>query len=746
MKRLLFAVLCATLSFSFAAQPVRFAPPRPISIDRLGIAGFNTSNPVVASNGQSFLVAWADDLSYLESRVGPMGQLGRTRAIRIGLDGTPLDDVALGTGLYHPVDAAWTGSEWVILIYDGFARVGANGELISAQKGPWWAVDSFMVPMGMAWTGETLVVAGISGSLAGQLRVLTFDPQLNLLHDEVVSPEAQPLGLASDGQSAVLVYSEFPFDLSQAKVYAARFGRNGVFETKRSILTGRTVYGGALAATANGYLWHFKMNTPEAWWINRDLRVTATKKFEDFENALNGADPIVWDGSRLTSYTVGVPFGSDTQTSIVAAQFSDGGTFLQPLRAAVQWSRPINDLAAAAANGKTLLGYVWSPTNTARPASMMVRAFSNPAGFASAPDIAVERGVFKQELFAAASGRSMSVAVWHERTSTSMPWSIYATRISPAATVLDPASLLLGDTTCVKIPPAVATDGRDFLAAWMDTDRIAIGRVRADGSGQQTHSVANVSGCGVHPLALESNGTEYLLVWRANDRILNGLRLRADGTRIDPAPFTIANLAVGEGNAVRVESNGDDYLVGWDGHATRVTSQGVVVDRNFPIELGAGTVAQVWWNNRTYVVEMVDTAGHRFLRIGSDGTGGRPASGPQPPVIPFLFSGSWTMPQSVVCDAGGCTGAVVQRQWANNRHTITLVRYDDDGANITIRPRPAPDFEFDAPDDLTPVPADIIGTGQLAVLYLPQILARPYSLAHRVWIAPLPPRARAVRH
>jgi hypothetical protein len=744
-RRLLFAAWCACASLPLTAQLIRFSTPQPISIGRAGMASGYSEEPVIGTNGESFLVAWADDLANVHSKTQLYRQAGKTRAIRVAADGTLLDDIALGTGMAAPVGVVWTGTEWIIATLDGFARVSAGGELIGTRTMAW-----SMTPAYAAWTGNALVVAGYDEQSYKPLRAVTFDAQLNVLRYELLHEHGLPLGMASNDQSAVLVYRADPFSGGIAStIRMAQFGRDGLLLRHRTTTVPGSAFGGGLAASPSGFLWLYKNPAPGALWIDNELH-TAEISVPAIASAWPGSDPVAWDGSAFTAYIRTSSSSGSGPTRIVAARFSgDDGSFLPPLQTAVTWNQTTLEFAVAGANGRTLLGYIGTVTPIVPTTGLLLRAFTNPTGFASAPEAEAERGVFKQELFAAASAEDMSVVVWYERNTADSPWSIYATRIAADATVMDPTSLFLGSTTCARVPPAVATDGHDFLAAWLEADQIGIGRVRADGTSVQTHSVPNAGGCGgafsVHPLALKSNGTDYLLVWRTNDRKLKGLRLRADGTPIHPTPIEIANLGSGEGDTMRVASNGQDYLVAWDRRATRVTNQGAVLDRNTPILLGVGTIATLWWNGRTYVAEMVHTDGHRFLRIGSDGTGGRGAGAPQPPASPFLFSGSWTMPQSVVCDVGGCTGAVVRRL-PGRQHTISLIRYHDDGTNISMRPRHAPEFTFESGDE-TPVAAEIIDAGRLAVIYLPQILAKPYSGAHRVWIAPTPPpRARAVRH
>ncbi|HEU4888694.1 MAG TPA: hypothetical protein VFV49_12475, partial [Thermoanaerobaculia bacterium] len=372
----------------------------------------------------------------------------------------------------------------------------------------------------------------------------------------------------------------------------------------------------------------------------------------------------------------------------------------------------------------------------------------------SAPEVAVEYGAPKQDLFGSVSGGSGSLVAWHERSTPTGPWSIYATRLDRNARVLDPESLFLGSSSCAEIAPAVATDGRDYLTAWYDDHQVVVASVGADGTFRKTHVVENLAmRCDARPLGLVSNGTDYLLVWRMKDPAkdtlrLVGLRLRADGSAIDAAPFTIDALTTDEAYVWRAASNGQDYLVAWDYKAARVTSDGAVLDRHPGlIQLGAGSLGELWWNGTSYLAEMyADAGGVRFLRIASDGTGGRPRNGPQPAVTPWPSYARGDFPTSMACNARGCTGAMVKSEDYGSS-AVTMLRFHDDGTNITISAQPT-DFTYhDADDRYESHPTAVIHSGRMALLYLARPTARPYSNVRRLFVAAeVPPRARAVRH
>jgi hypothetical protein len=133
---------------------------------------------------------------------------------------------------------------------------------------------------------------------------------------------------------------------------------------------------------------------------------------------------------------------------------------------------------------------------------------------------------------------------------------------------------------------AAASNGHDALVAIGTATGPVLQQINASGS--RPSAVALPTGADVSQIA--SNGTDYLVVWNVPflcnqlcppiPMPVYALRVRSDGTWIDPAPVQLAP----DGQTLSVAWSGTAYVVSWfedDGiHATRVTAEGSLPDGN----------------------------------------------------------------------------------------------------------------------------------------------------------------------
>ncbi len=164
---------------------------------------------------------------------------------------------------------------------------------------------------------------------------------------------------------------------------------------------------------------------------------------------------------------------------------------------------------------------------------------------------------------------------------------LYATRLSGNGSVLDPNGIVV-QTSVSSTPPAVASDGTDYLVAW-NASWFGLQARRVTAAGVQDPVVGVVSGEPDSEFAMASNGTDYLVAFTdvngGNDIL--GLRLDATGALVG-SPIPVCQAAASQYGPA-VASNGTDYLVAWVDHrngasadiyATRVSAAGVVMDAN----------------------------------------------------------------------------------------------------------------------------------------------------------------------
>jgi hypothetical protein len=198
---------------------------------------------------------------------------------------------------------------------------------------------------------------------------------------------------------------------------------------------------------------------------------------------------------------------------------------------------------------------------------------------------------------AIASNGSNYLVVWTETGPGGM--SIYGTRVATTGGALDRGGFVIGTGQRERMAPAVASDGTDYLVAWMDYRDLNwdIHGARVLGSGASSSAVLDPNGIVISAHAdyqnvpsVASDGTDYLVVWRVDPSArgdIYGARVSSSGMVLDTSGIAIATNLV-EHYTPRAASNGTNYLViwaendtsstGWDIRGARVSTGGVVLD------------------------------------------------------------------------------------------------------------------------------------------------------------------------
>jgi MYXO-CTERM domain-containing protein len=119
---------------------------------------------------------------------------------------------------------------------------------------------------------------------------------------------------------------------------------------------------------------------------------------------------------------------------------------------------------------------------------------------------------------------------------------VYATRVTPAGTVLDPDGFAVVSLPGWQVPSAIASDGTNFLVAWSgegNQSDVYAARVNAGG---QVLDAGGIPVC-VIPQSTQINpmiswdGTNYLLAWtddRSGKNEIYGARVAPTGTVLEP--------------------------------------------------------------------------------------------------------------------------------------------------------------------------------------------------------------------
>src|SRR6185436_9734379 len=333
------------------------------------------------------------------------------------------------------------------------------------------------------------------------------------------------------------------------------------------------------------------------YWIRPLGDVAAATGTFGFTNR-NGPGPagMTWDGTKYTYYfwtELGV--SGQGLPNLWAMRIAPSGALLDttPIHALNQdQAIATRSLNVAALPG--LVALVYEKRTASFDTDLRVRIAGDPLMTETAPEHDPVRGAFAQETPVAASAAVNSIVVWRERVTPDGPLALYATRVDPAGTVLDPDSILISPATCDSLSPATASDGSDFLVVWRDT-RAFIGQlIRADGTHPAPFSIASSPiDCGAAP-SIAWNGTDYLVAWTERRVIDTGnadakaARVTRDGTLLNVFPVATSSS---EATTTKVASDGDGFLIAWGRNAAHVTSEGTV-DRML---FNPGTMRGVAW-------------------------------------------------------------------------------------------------------------------------------------------------------
>jgi len=179
------------------------------------------------------------------------------------------------------------------------------------------------------------------------------------------------------------------------------------------------------------------------------------------------------------------------------------------------------------------------------------------------------------------------LAVWVDERFTGGDLS--AARVSQNGVLLDPGSFVISTEASLYSEPAAASDGSNFLVVWARPDSnddmdIYGARVNGDGTILDSGGLAISAGpCDEEGPAVAFDGTNFLVVWSTGD--LYCARVSPSGSVIDSAGIAISTAVEAQRDPA-VAFDGTSFLVVWfddrsnDIYAARVTRDGTVLDPN----------------------------------------------------------------------------------------------------------------------------------------------------------------------
>lgn len=221
-------------------------------------------------------------------------------------------------------------------------------------------------------------------------------------------------------------------------------------------------------------------------------------------------------------------------------------------------------------------------------------------------------------------GRQFLV-VWRDTRAGS--GRMFATRVKPDGTVLDPAGLPLNFGTFLdEGSPNVAFDGQQFVVVWLGETGVHGVHVSTEGAVLRRFSFISGDEVTGRPPALACNPALCLVgfsIFGDDGSIIVVSRVTADGTVLEPSHIALSP----GGQRLRVDQpsaawDGTQFLVAWhdsrggrptpDIYGARVLPDGTVLDPGgFPISTAPGAQERpsVVWTGRRFLVVWEDSRG-----------------------------------------------------------------------------------------------------------------------------------------
>lgn len=165
---------------------------------------------------------------------------------------------------------------------------------------------------------------------------------------------------------------------------------------------------------------------------------------------------------------------------------------------------------------------------------------------------------------------------------------IVGTRLSPAATVVEPTSFMISRGINQQRAPVLTSNANGALLVWSDVrdpeaQQWGIYAARLDAQQRLLTPVIHVADTGTDPVsaAVASNGTDYLVTWAADG--VHAARVSASGAVLDPAAILVDSSP--GARKPRVAYAKGTYLVAWDKYTlsddvyrARIDANGVLLD------------------------------------------------------------------------------------------------------------------------------------------------------------------------
>jgi cysteine-rich repeat protein len=432
-------------------------------------------SPAITSNGGGYLVAWDGS--------------GGIRAARIDMTGAVLDPNGIIVGHGLTASVATNGTDylvsWLYVMSGQFAiaaaRVTAGGALLDTEPifveershpglaRPVVAFDGLRYLVAWGYTASAdyserdIKAARINadGSIADPTPVLVSTGPV-LQRDPAVAASAGAILVGWIDERA-----------GTPGLYVARLSPAGVPLDPEGVLVSAssTIIAPAIASNGSDFLVTWGDDAASTLYA---ARVSAAGVVAAPTALVTGAirGAVASDGTDYMVVWPGAPFGSIMGVRV------PGGT---PFTIA---SSPTVKLTVGLTWGGGQYLVAWNEATTSTGYDVFANRFTASGQVLDSAPLVLSSAMNDQSLPRAAASGTEYLVVW-EDFRDAMRNAIYGTRVSFAGSVLDPAGLVLGTASYSATEPAVASDGTDFLVAWVAFGPPVpnIGGARVAGSG-----------------------------------------------------------------------------------------------------------------------------------------------------------------------------------------------------------------------------------------------------------------------
>jgi hypothetical protein len=641
-------IVAATLVLLAAAAGAQLTSDIPLSQPQYGPAPRDQVNPLVASDGTDFLVAWIDNrgpASIYASRVTRTGEILDSMGIRVPADPAATPGKLLGL---FSIDGAYT------LIYRTLdlsstqaVIIGNDGKLV---EGPRQILDH----------AATLVASNGSRILA------VYGSDVFLLNGraEILNQSHSPgfsgsnnAALASNGSTFLLINYVINGASNTVNLIAIDAGGQPTDVTQIS----GTGIGDVPIVESDGtdyLLLYLDVRLgPVAEQVSPHAEIRATSTPALSQSIQFAA--LRWSGQKFL-------LTSRTSSKMVVMALDRAGSPASPLNTLESGGLTAPYAPAMAGNGSEILVAWTSGSSTDTDGYEIHAALLDAGGTPHSSALTVPKASNAQARPAIASGGAYDLAVWTETS------GIYATRVTSAGVALDGPGLLVHAQTTSSSQLAgqklrVIFDGAAYLVAWGNGN--VMGQRIDPATGLLLGSALTLAPC-ASSFDLGYDGTSpVLFVAGCSDPPLYAHRVGAAGTTGPMISISPANTLISDPQAAW---NGHEWLVAWtkriqspvveflytgNVYAARLSLALTLLDTQ-PIAIAASTfdeeIPLVASDGHDFVVAWTRLGATRDLHIRpvhSDGTAGDDTLAPSTIGLSLVWDGF----QYAVGSSNGCS-------------------------------------------------------------------------------------------